>query len=114
MKHTPGPWVAENRFSFFSNTSAGPTEILAKKPEDRIRFNDDDHADDFYSIAMIIDDVDDKQKRANACLIAAAPELLIALKLLIDAGAIEKTSKDTYDFVMNTMAKAEDRKRRLK
>lgn len=70
-KHTPAPWEADN-------TGFGKMQIWNAK-EARMDFND------LHLIATIhsVEVKGDNQLKANAKLIAAAPELLEALKELV-------------------------------
>lgn len=71
VKHTPGPWKVSNQF----NNSIHEDKSCAIQR---------DHPDDpqAYVIAEICGDVD--EHRANARLIAAAPELLDIVKNYIE------------------------------
>jgi len=65
IQHTPGPWHIGKR--------AADVAIYGHKGEEVAKILD------FFN--------DDEENKANACLIAAAPELLAALKVLIDCAA---------------------------
>lgn len=68
MNHTPGPWeVDENDLMIFSAGGNG------KRIADTMPHDEDDMPDDEW--------------RANAVLIAAAPELLAALEAMLAAGS---------------------------
>ena len=73
MKHTPGPWYVRQDREFYKN-HAQPF-CISNKPE-----GDDDYDEDSIWVCRCMDSWDDEMK-ANARLIAAAPELLDALKL---------------------------------
>ena len=77
-EHTPGPWSAEDTVIY------GPSHlnIAELEPNDYIR-ND--------------------EQRANARLIAAAPDLLAALDALVDA---TNTRSLAYDDAVTAIAKA--------
>jgi hypothetical protein len=63
-KHTPGPWRAVKAFH-------GPIDILDQRDRD--------------VVTVYGGGVETESKSANAVLIAAAPELLLALRELIEA-----------------------------
>jgi hypothetical protein len=67
MSHTPGPWgLDDDTMEIFSNTTGHSTGWIAKV------LGNDDNGRPLKSDEMT----------ANACLIAAAPELLAALKAI--------------------------------
>jgi hypothetical protein len=68
MKHTPGPWYIRQDRSVYVN-HAQPY-FISNKPE-----GDDDYDEDSIWICRCMDSWDDEMK-ANARLIAAAPEML--------------------------------------
>jgi len=68
MKHTPGPWEVAWGGSF-----DGTREVFVRRPED-----------DVAIAADILDPDTEAPSAANARLIAAAPELLEALRGLVD------------------------------
>lgn len=73
-KHTPGPWEVENRFSCHSYVKAG-ARILFQTECNR------EHAGE------------SEESKANARLIAAAPEMLSALKAsLLEHEAIHEVT----------------------
>lgn len=84
MKHTPGPWKARKGFH------ADTIEIF--HPDKSVK-------PPFYpcEIATIASDRDTAKAKANARLIAAAPELLEALKLA--ANALDKMGDMPYSDV---------------
>lgn len=85
-KHTPGPWIVD-----------GPTDnqIVWSGPETRICFLAHHNGRD------------DERDVANGNLIAAAPDLLAALKLAKDHSELEDEVLDIVDFAI---AKAEGNK----
>ena len=80
-KHTPGPW------SYIGNG-----DVVAKS--DKYCGGEKDIA----SVFLTVNDEDE----ANACLIAAAPDLLEALWLLV--AGIENSVSDTYIPLVNARA----------
>lgn len=62
-QHTPGPWTIE------APSKGSPVPII--------------HGADYSEVASVFADEGEDQRNANACLIAAAPELLAALELAI-------------------------------
>ena len=97
-KFTPGPWEVE----WVGNETHS---ILCARG---IRDTD--------VIAEIIDEVGHiprPERRANAILIAAAPEMLAALKLLVEEASINGAkvgfSSEVFDFATNAISKAEGR-----
>lgn len=75
MKHTQGPWMAERL-----------------TPDSRVLWIKQPGAVG-YSIATLIDD---REAEANACLIAAAPELLEELEFLVNS-CVETESREYSD-----------------
>jgi hypothetical protein len=91
MTHTPGPWYVENDGTSISN--ATQVFITAPSPDGASR----------------------EEEKANAALIAAAPELLDALKLLHAytmrnessyRNALDASSDQLYVLVRSAIAKA--------
>ncbi|MFA6509963.1 MAG: hypothetical protein WCV62_05860 [Candidatus Peribacteraceae bacterium] len=78
MPHTPGPWIVVDNVGEFAIDS--PVES--------------NNGDESIEVCMISHQDEDPQVRANARLIAAAPELLEALKELIDGE--EKCTEDEF------------------
>lgn len=76
MGHTPGPWAV------------GPTDWLISKSTGMGYRNFPVRAagGEGFDIAMVYSDEDDDEQAANVSLIAAAPELLAACRLLLYAG----------------------------
>ncbi len=68
-KHTPGPWIVDSNY---------PSDVLAD------------------ACAIVIQDrsinIDSAEVHANARLIAAAPELLVALSLMIEVYKVDNQS----------------------
>lgn len=90
MSHTPGPWKR-------NVNSHSP--IYAGEPPKHV----------FVAVAMADSDITDRERNANCNLIASAPDLLAALKLVIrdrDAGCLRQ---DTCDHIKTVIAKAEGR-----
>ena len=75
-KHTPGPWI------YGSNT---PVEIQILKDDTGTSNERMDDIDNIWVLAGVNSSMGD-ESRANAHLIAAAPELLQVLKDLIQVG----------------------------
>lgn len=100
MKHTPGPWMVDEAYPFV---------VYARVKGKEVYLADCDIA---YS------PLPPKEPDANARLIAAAPELLEALKALLqDAGegrrqgrALDLLSKKYIDMARSTITKAEGKK----
>lgn len=95
-KHTPGPWYAEkivDRAEFNIFPAGGTYAIVTVKPPE---------FDALHSHAKAIE--------ANACLIAAAPELLAALRALledaIDLGIYEGNMSGSAVAARNAIDKA--------
>jgi hypothetical protein len=96
MSHTPGPWgLDDDTMEIFSNTTGHSTGWIAKV------LGNDDNGRPLKSDEMT----------ANACLIAAAPELLAALKALVDAQVCRDGGKDCAicEDAYAAIAKAEGR-----
>ncbi len=95
-KYTPGPWAADRQRVLVPRTDGKPQLAIA-------------HA---HGITAHFDD----EAEANALLMAAAPELLSACKLVIARMAAERTedavqlSAETYDALTAAIARAEGRK----
>jgi hypothetical protein len=101
-QHTPSPWLAE------TNEKAATVTILGKRHDDNIRSSDGRGEIVTVQCASWLDDgpfaAMQHEDQANARLIAAAPELLEALDLLV------AEIKD-LDFVVNdsiTSGKVDD------
>lgn len=79
-KHTPGPWVAEDP-GYNTKSSLAGNPILIQGPVDKESFGEE-----LASLRLWSDhNEQNEQQRANARLIAAAPELLEAAKLALAA-----------------------------
>ncbi len=103
-QHTPGPWEHAEAGSW-RNGKRISTEYFVRRPEDNVSI-----------AADIIDPETSEPSEANAQLIAAAPELLEALKKL--TAAFERTGLKLYslsgqptatDLAIAAIAKAEGR-----
>lgn len=86
MSTTPGPWTYEER-------------TLAKSPLWRTlqAFHVSAEATVNCAIAYVPCDVNRDTQEANARLIAAAPDLLAALKDYIEWGAMTGSDRDLFD-----------------
>jgi len=101
-KHTPGPWIGAGP-SFGDPLPRYTTEIVTEWEEDDNRV-----------ICELPFDHHDDENEANARLIAAAPELLEALKRLMQVGRAycicydySDESEDAWDYAETAIAKAE-------
>jgi hypothetical protein len=93
-KHTPGPWVAIFPESRVFHESADIThyDVMTEKTRDQllgeglVHYCDDPHSVDNVSIVSchFWRDMLDEEAKANARLIAAAPDLLQALKFITE------------------------------
>jgi hypothetical protein len=87
--HTPGPWIVDN-------SDIGDKTLLAE-----IRTNKDANGYCCY-IAHVYGISTPNRLKANACLIAAAPELLEACK----AAFIQTTDHELSEILSDAIAKA--------
>jgi len=72
MKHTPGPWVANAGHDSYLRETSSDDPIHA--------YHVSESSEVGYTVAIVLGDVPELDCAANARLIAAAPELLEALK----------------------------------
>ncbi|TIS78005.1 MAG: hypothetical protein E5W94_11455 [Mesorhizobium sp.] len=86
-KHTPGPWEA--------GSERGYAELNGVQIRDRVGL----------VLAVAIGDVPELDSKANARLIAAAPELLAALKAVV---RVADRNTDEFDLARAAIANAED------
>lgn len=91
-KHTPGPWAVQKS-----------EDCMGRKLDDMVRWviTADDH-DLWISTGPTWDPEHSEESEANARLIAAAPQLLEALKRLDQYGHTQAT----WDFALLAIAKA--------
>ncbi|HEY4136462.1 MAG TPA: hypothetical protein VGO34_14755 [Alphaproteobacteria bacterium] len=87
-KHTPGPWAIEHKNPFETFVRGAPNEEGSR-----------------YVVA-IVHPGHDNATEANARLIAAAPDLLDALKAVV---AVADRKTDVFDQARAAIAKAEGR-----
>lgn len=94
-KHTPGPWVADiNRgygFPFRPTPNIPINPVVMGRAVNR-------------SIAKVPRGYEEAE--ANARLIAAAPELLEALQLIVKTCAFQRGESPTFDVAIAAIAKA--------
>ena len=98
VKHTPGPWFAGKDCSEYASEVAKSEWVIS---------SDDDHR---FSLATLVMDIPDLRAaaEANASLIAASPDMLSALKLVVKTVASPNGSdSDFEDQVFAAIAKAE-------
>lgn len=105
-KHTPGPW-------FISGAMNGETVRIVTDPESITAINGGDGYIATIKLphAGMVEVHEPSREGANACLIAAAPELLAALKLVRDeyceGGMLDGTPVEKA--IVAAIAKAEGR-----
>jgi hypothetical protein len=92
-QHTPGPWLVEAK-----NCHTGDIATV---------HNTDDEWVTIYAPRWMETGLDKHEQSANARLIAAAPDLLAALKTLVKAGGIGPESM--FEDARDAIAKAERR-----
>jgi len=86
MKHTPGPWTLEYDYSLVMPAKDG-NHIVTGGP-------------------IGPDESSREEKRANARLIAAAPELLQALQDMLDMTRFQYKEMATYKYAQEIITKA--------
>ena len=92
FKGTPGPWVVTNTADIFTSLGAKNSEGIEASR------NDGWHVADCDMGGLCLDEV-----AANACLIAAAPDLLEALQQVV---AISDRKHEAWDKAHAAIAKA--------
>jgi hypothetical protein len=92
FKGTPGPWVVMNTADIFTSLGAKNSEGIEASR------NDGWHVADCDMGGLCLDEV-----AANACLIAAAPDLLEALQQVV---AISDRKHEAWDKAHAAIAKA--------
>jgi hypothetical protein len=117
-KHTPGPWVAlfpEAR-RYYEGVDVTNFEVLTQKTRAQFRAEGLDHYDrsneDVANVSIVSNqfwwDMTDDEAKANARLIAAAPELLEALeKALNESGCDgDQCGTEWHELARAAIAKA--------
>jgi hypothetical protein len=103
-KHTPGPWIAVEKFGVLGSVNGGSVR----------EYTNGTSQDQLFMVCSVQEDNGGQEAtNANARLIAAAPDLLEALKLC--EGNISSLLASTHprvygewlDFVRTAIAKAE-------
>lgn len=115
-KHTPGPWSAiypEERV-FYAGTDITSYDVVSEKTRLQLREEGRAHYDrvheDVANVAIVSThfwrDMSDEEAKANACLIASAPELLDALQWLVDLMPDPELDRDPVqrEFVIKAKA----------
>ena len=87
MKHTPGPWCVDRQNQ---SPTTGEWMIAGSKP----------------GYLAEVRDCGSGDVKANACLIAAAPDLLDALLMVLDDPDALDGRPRTYEYVRSAIAKA--------
>jgi hypothetical protein len=111
--HTPGPWVAifpEERY-FYCGSDITSFEVLTEKTRSEFREEGITHYGRLHEEVANVEivtmqfwgDKTDDEAKANARLIAAAPDLLAALQ---DLCADELNTQDKWDNAREAIAKA--------
>ena len=83
-KHTPGPWKIVDAWNYYMVEGQNDEEIIWQ--------------DGPYQTPVI--------NKANACLIAAAPDLLEALEAIVGDSSIQRVSDDLHAKARAAIAKA--------
>lgn len=101
IKHTPGEW-----------TVIKPEEFDANQVEDRLVVRENEHIAEVFQYRNEQNHNADGVALANARLIAAAPELLGALKMIVEVFNLDSYATDTgggkcYTKAQIAIAKAE-------
>ena len=109
MAHTPGKWSVDSDLDFY----AMPNKHMY------LRIYSKDPGPEYAFTVGFVRDADERQRTANALLIAAAPELLAALEgitssmdALMDAIASSNIQAGDDDFYALTQARAAIRRAR--
>ncbi len=103
-KHTPGPWHFEPADEWRSNSTG---EFYQFSRFDISSGDVDPNANDYYRIGSVSNVNNSPRNLANAKLIAAAPELLEALRLLTRRALIDGGVNDPeYQVGKAAIAKA--------
>ena len=97
-QHTPGPWICAG--PSFGDTLPRYTNVI---------MTDWEHEDDGYiEICELPFNYHDDENEANACLIAAAPDLLSALNAMLTHMGMDEDewNKPTFDQARAAIVKA--------
>ena len=91
-KHTPGPWLIEAQNCHFGDIATV--------------HNTDEKWVTIYAPHWMETGMDEKEQSANARLIAAAPELLEALQMLMNDPGEDRIKSSAWDAARAAIAKA--------